>query len=1158
MSTTPSVGPRPAWLAPVLAFIAAATGALSPVTGGAATAQAAPVNAFGTAALDRPARLDVRGVSLADALGELERRSGVPLAFSPSMLPRERSLHCDCDDVTVAQALRQLLATAPFTFREANGQVLVVPTARTTALDGIVAASGESAIAPEAPGALGIVMPAPQQRVDSATITGRVTSDAGTPIAAAIVTIPSLRLSATTNDAGIYRMQVPPNLFVARSDTLRVTRLGYRPATVPFTLVPGRVNVDVTLSTQAVSLEQVVVTGTAGNQERRAQAAVVSTIDASEVVREAPVTSVTQLLGARVPGVVVTDGSGTTGSATRILVRGAASISLSNQPLVFIDGVRVDGGFRGLFNVSGSGSATSGQAPSTMNDLNPNDIESIEIVKGPAAATLYGADASAGVIQIITKKGRVGSRGFTQDLTVEYDQIDPNFTVPTNYATCNTNGLIAPNSPNPLCRGQALGTIISDNPAERMNMFRDGWMGSGQYSVRGGGDTYGFYASAGVTNEQGTTLNNTLKQRSGRGSFTFTPSSRMTFDLNFALTRNRYDLPRNDQDTYGYYVESAFGNPRTVAEGSDGTITGGTLLGNATFESLSSIVTRSNAMRAMPSVQVRYAPFSWLTNRVTLGADLTQADGFELFPKNSFGWYPTIPTYGNQLSTTRVNDRLYTVDYLGNIRAEFGTNKQLSSDLSFGSQYINRSSDRLSGAGQGLISNEASLVTNATINTIGQGYGASKSVGWFVQEQIGFNDRLFLQVGLRADRNSAFGSDVGTFYLPKVGASYVISEEPFWQGLASAIPTFRLRAAYGTTGRSPSSGALQTYVPSKFVNEVGAVELGVSPGDPGNPDLKPERGKEFEAGFDAGFLDDRLGLELTYFHKLSDDLIVAVPTAPSSGFGGSIANIGEVENSGFEFLLRASPVRTGNFAWDAAFNGSTLHNEILELGTVGTFINNFRAFTEGRQVGAFWAHKVRRVDVAANRTITSDTAEFIGNQLPTFQANFTNTVTLFRNVRVYAQLEAKTGHYAYNVNQENRDRGRQNSFQVVNPAENGGYSPEERLEHMGPYFGETSGAPVGVANVKSPYMQKADHLRLREVSVTFVLPRSLLNVARVSNASLTLGGRNLALWKSDYEGDDPEVLGLGTTSAGLNQLFNADVFTTPPSRRFVVRLNLQF
>ena len=1001
------------------------------------------------------------------------------------------------------------------------------------------------------------------QGADSATITGTVTNEGGVPIGNARVTLVGLQLSTTTNDAGMYRLGIPAARFVARGDTLRVIRLGFRPENVGVSLAPGRVIVDVVMRAQALQLERVLVSGVVGNQERRAQSAVVATIDASDVVREAPVTNVTQLLSARVPGVIVTEGSGVTGTANRILIRGAASISLSNQPLVFIDGVRMDGGFRALMNVSGSGAASSGQAPSVLNDLNPADIETIEVVKGPAAATLYGADASAGVIQIITKKGRIGSRSFTQDLTTEYDFIDPNFTVPTNYAKC-TAALITPTSTNPLCRGKELNALISDNPAERMNLFRDGWMGSAQYNVRGGGENFGYFASFSGMNEQGTTVNNTLKQRSGRGAFTFIHSPKLTFDINYLLAKNDYNLPRSDQDTYGYYVNSAFGNPLTVRNGvlrpgdTDSVLVGGTLIGTATLESLSSIVSRSSALRTTPSVQVRYAPMSWFTNRITLGADITQADGFNLFPKNSFGWYPDRVPFGNDLTQIRQDDRFYTVDYLGNIRTELGTNKQFSSDLSFGSQYIGRSSDRLAGSASGIISNEATLVTNATSSVVSQGYNESRSLGLFVQEQVGFRDRLFLQVGLRADRNSAFGDEVGTFYLPKFGASWVVSQEPFWRGLLTTVPTLRLRAAYGTTGRSPSSGAFQTFAASKFVNETGVVELGVSPADPGNPDLKPERGKELEAGFEAGFFMDRVGLELTYFNKKSTDLIVAVPTAPSSGFGGGIANIGEVVNRGFEFLLRANPVSSPAVSWDATLSGATLHNEILELGTVGTFINNFRAFTQGRQVAAYWAHRVRSVDVAGNRAVTSDTAEFIGNQLPTFQATLANTVTLFRNFRLYALLETKKGYYAYNVNQENRDRARLNSAEVQLPADQGGYSPEERLRRLGPYFAETTNAIVGVSNVHDSYIQKADHVRLREVSVTWSLPASLLSAARVAGASLTLGGRNLALWKSDYEYDDPDVLGLGGTATGINQLFNADVFTTPPSRRYVVRLNVQF
>src|SRR5690606_21794211 len=183
--------------------------------------------------------------------------------------------------------------------------------------------------------------------------------------------------------------------------------------------------------------------------------------------------------------------------------------------------------------------------------------------------TLYGADASAGVIQIITKRGRIGSRTFAQDITVEYDAIEPNFEVPTNYARC-TAAVVAPNSPNPLCRNQEVGTVVPDNPAQRIGAFDTGWLASLRYNARGGGENYGYFASFGITNEQGTTPNNTLKQRSGRVNFTFAPRSNLTFDASFALSRTDYDLPRTDQDNYGYYVQSILGSPLTVREEAGG------------------------------------------------------------------------------------------------------------------------------------------------------------------------------------------------------------------------------------------------------------------------------------------------------------------------------------------------------------------------------------------------------------------------------------------------------------------------------------------------------------------------------------------------------------------------------------------------------------
>ena len=248
-------------------------------------------------------------------------------------------------------------------------------------------------------------------------------------------------------------------------------------------------------------------------------------------------------------------------------------------------------------------------------------------------------------------------------------------------------------------------------------------------------------------------------------------------------------------------------------------------------------------------------------------------------------------------------------------------------------------------------------------------------------------------------------------------------------------------------------------MPSKFVNESGAVELGVSPGDPGNPDLKPERGKEFEAGFDAGFFDDRVGLELTYFNKKSDDLIVAVPTAPSSGFGGSIANIGEVQNTRFEFLLRAQCRCAGRTS--RGTQRSTAARCITRFSSSARSARSSTTSARSPKVGrsprsgrtacgALTSTGGKRDRIGHGRVHRESAADVPGEP--------DEHVTLFKNIRVYALLEGKTGYYSYNVNQENRDGVALNTFDVVNPADKGGYSPEERLRRLGPYVSEKTGA----------------------------------------------------------------------------------------------------
>jgi TonB-linked SusC/RagA family outer membrane protein len=1135
---------------PATTLVVAIGALLAPASPSGATAQAASPSAV-TSLLERPARLRVRDATLADALGELERRSGVSLAYSPSLLTNKRVQRCACADVTVAGALAELLADTPFTFRESSGEIVIVP----IALPDESAAIRTPIPTTETTGALGLVMPAASSAIDSATVTGRVTTDAGTPIGAAVVSIPSLRLSATTNDAGVYVIPIPSDRFVARSDSLRVTRIGYRPATVRFTMQSGRVTVDVTMSAQAVSLEQVVVTGTAGNQERRAQAAVVSTIDASEITSKAPVLDVNELLYARTPGVSMTKGSGTSGSNTRIDIRGQASISLSNYPLVFIDGVRVTAGPRSVVSAPGGTTAgAGGQQLNALNDLNPDDIESIEIVKGPAASTLYGSDASAGVIQILTKKGRLGSEKFTQTITTEYDKIDPNFTPYAAYGAC-TAALVAANSPNPLCRGKAVGTVVSDNVLTRNDVFDNGLAGSLQYTMRGGNDAFGFYGSFGTDYERGTTPSSYLKHRSGRLNATWNATPKIHLEISAPLSRIDDRLPQGDQSSLGFLLGGILGSPLSVTEGTDGKLAGGWFNNNVTVDAIGAINTSSVTTRTTPSVQGSYAPFAWFTNRLTLGADLVRTNASQFYPKNEKNWYSAVANTGS-IAVNEQYTTIYTVDYLGNLSHTFGSNGSISSNLSFGSQWINTSGSAVQATGQGLVANSNNLVSAATTTAAGQQLSQQISFGFFAQEQIGFKDRLFVQLGGRADRNSAFNKTAGTFFLPKAGVSYVISEEPFWSGLSNTVSTLRLRAAYGATGRSPGgTTALQTYTRAPFVTDAGVVQPGVTPGNPGNPDLKPERGTEFEAGFDAGFLRDRVGLELTYFDKRSKDLLLQLPLAPSSGFASSpFVNIGEVKNSGFEIGVRATPVSLRNFSWDANLNVNTLSNEIVSMGSITPFISNNQCFKPGVEVAGWCVPQVLSVDTIAGRATVSDTAQFVGGNLPKYGGAFSSTLTLFRRVRLYGLVDGKFDYNVYNLTKDFRDRSLGNSAEVRLAAADGGYSAYERLRRLGPFRAANSGATVGNTLVRGPYIEEGDYIRFRELSLTLTLPESWTRAARVGAASISVGGKNLALWKKSYTGWDPEVMG----TVDVTTPFLGDVFTTPQSRRAFARLTVQF
>lgn len=988
--------------------------------------------------------------------------------------------------------------------------------------------------------AVAAMLPALASAQERATVTGQVTDAAtGAPIAEVRVNIQGTTLQSISDLRGNFRITgVMPG-----EVTIQARRIGYRQVELTVTLSPGQeYNANIRMGTSLVVLEEVVISGTAGELKRRAQAATVAEIGVSDLAQVAPVQSLSSVLQSRVPGVSVIQTSGTAGTSSQIRIRGASSISLSNEPLYVIDGVVMA---RGTLLAT-----QSGQRADRINDLDPNDIESIEVVKGPAAATLYGADASTGVISIITKRGRVNSGRFTQQISFEYNSIDPNFTPPSNFAFC-TAAAINPVNQNPLCIGQTTTTLVSDNPLVREGAFRNGSMYGLGWTGRGGGQNYGYYASINYDTEDGTVPNTGFDRQSARVNFNWVPSERLTLDVGFNVLRSISDLPDNDNNVYGYLGGGLLGTPLTRRE--DGAGANGWFGFERDVAAISAIENRVMTHRTIASATANWNPVNWLTNRFTVGGDLFRDEETRFFPKNSRGSYQGVSNTGDITETRRGGERL-TLDYLGNIRQQYMSDK-LVMNFSFGAQLLDARTEFVSATGQGLTVNSNNMVSAASSRSGSQSWVRQRQVGILGQLQFGWQDQLYLTLGARYDANSSFGAEADWFFLPKVGLSWVASETDFWQNNLSFINTMRLRGAWGQTGRSPTPGAsLTTLSSSPFI--IGTtVSSGAVPLNPGNQNLKAERGIELELGFDAGFANDRVGLEFTYYDKTTRDLLLARPLPPSLGFSANpFVNIGEVVNKGVEVAFTAVPVQKPNFSWDFRVGANTLDNKVTDMGEVAAFGTTNR-IEEGYQVGAWRSFKIRSVDEANNRVTVSNDGEIIGNVLPTLEANISTNVTFLKNFRLYASVDTKQDYLVQNWTDYFRETQlvRSDNRLDVNKLSN-----TERLRRYGdqtpgrPAFIRENGASATVNDVYEAYLQPGDYWRFREVSLTATIPSSWAQKFGAQAGAITLGGQNLALW-SDYEGFDPEVV--SAADAAFNR---QDFLTVPPSRKFIVRVNLTF
>ena len=975
----------------------------------------------------------------------------------------------------------------------------------------------------------------------TSVIRGRVT-DAGTgrPLAAVQVTVTGRAMGAVTNSAGDYSIPtVPPG-----THELSARRIGYaRSGRTVTVALGGETRADFELRITASTLAAVVVTGTAGAAEKRTLGNSITQLDVADLTQKTSVVNVTEVLQSKTPGLTLLPNSGTPGAAAEFRIRGAGSL-VGYTPVVYIDGVRYNISGLGNFNPTGTLGGTGGQAQSTqvtsaLNLISPQDIESIEVIKGPAAATLYGAEAANGVIQIITKKGSRGQQATRFALHAETGINRLALPMQTNFTMCDAARLAAPGT-YPGCVGKPLNTVLTQNPfADDPSATRTGGLRKYSASVRGGADKFSYYVGMNHDENEGVLLTSYDNRNGGRANFGFSPSARADVAINFGFSQSHLRLPIADESAVGLPFGAARGRPGCSVNADSICYT----LGNPIIANRYNNQTRSQ--RITLGSTLNYLPISWFRNRFTVGLDNTSSIAEVLSLPGESTDEPT-GAYNQQVPRATI----YSIDYAGNVDHQF--RPSLLSTTSIGAQVVSTKTESIFGQGIGLGAPTVTVIGSSTTRTATNTFSEQNSVGYYGQEQLAWNNRLFVIGAVRVDNNSAFGTNFNRIAYPKFSVSYVASEEPALRDNLSSVGvnSLKLRGAWGKAGRSPNPySATQTYSVSTATlgtTSVSALRTNAY----GNPDLKPETGEEIELGFDATALSDRVGLEFTFYNKTTNDLLVALPVAPSLGFASSPqTNFGSIRNRGVEMSFTATPITRANVALDSRITFAANRNTLLSVPDTNTAKPiGGQAYTPGAQenhldypLGGYWIQlPIRDASGAyvltASRAISLDPNKtYVGSPVPLREIGFANTLTLFRHFSIYALLDYKGGHYLFNGRERQRCLNGNNCEFVNTPG----------VDSIDVKAWRTAGN-------YEPYVEKADFVKLRDLSFAYQVPQRFLGFANAQDASIVLAGHDLKLW-SDYSGPDPE-----TNSYGGRLFARADVYTLPMIQRWSLALNFSF
>ncbi|MFM2338867.1 MAG: hypothetical protein RL115_2060 [Bacteroidota bacterium] len=963
-------------------------------------------------------------------------------------------------------------------------------------------------------------------------ITGKVIDAGGSPLAGVSVKVKGTSIGTTSNTDGSFSITVADNV-----KKLAVSSVGYEDQEVD----ASGSSLLITMAQSTKDLNEVVVVGY-GTKIKKDVSASIAKVTSKEF-QNLPLPSFEQALQGRASGVYINTGSGKLGQGLSIRVRGISSVSANQQPFVVIDGVPV---------VSQSlGSATEPDNP--LATLNPDDIESIEVLKDASSSAIYGARASNGVLLVTTKSGKQGKTKLNVGYFSGWSEPTKKqeFLNATQYkqlftAAAENVGYVAADEFAGETGTNDWNSTNNTNWADEA--FQKGYIKQYNISVNGGDARTKFLFSGSFNDQKGIIIGNRLTRATGRVNLDHVINKSFKVGANISLAQsNNYRVPSDNSFSNPIQLNAL--PPLHPLLDANGKNNNATLYYNNLIELEDNNRNLSKTYRSISSIFAEWNILSNLKFRSQAGIDWNNLQENQFLGRRSLDGAPEGYSYDNQV-TSSVFTNTNTLQW---------NNKNAGAhaiDALAGIEYQRGIANGASVEGRAFPSDRFTRIANAAIISNGSSTETQfRFLSYFARANYKLKNKYLFGASVRADGSSRFGSDNRYGLFPAASAAWILSEENFLSN-NKVLSFLKIRTSYGRTGNAEigNFSSLSLYTSSAYANIAGLITSQI-----GVPALTWENTDQFDVGIDFGFWNNRISGEVDYFRKNTKDMLLNVPLPATNGFTNITKNIGDMMNTGWEFTLNANLIRSA-LNWTTSFNISTYRNEVTRLvSPVPPGQRTLGRLAVGAPFGQFYGRKYMGVDPAngdalymrADGSTTNDYSlaadTVLGNPNPDFYGGWNNKFS-YKGFDLDIQCQFVSGNDLYNI---------AGFFQSVN----GDYFDNQTVDQMNYWTkpGDITDIPQprlydgNGANKSSRWVQDGSYFRVKSVNFGYNFPRKLLQKAKIDNARVYIAAQNLFTF-TKYKGYDPEVNATYTGNLNLGH----DFYTPPQARTITLGINLGF